>query len=135
MIENLKKLENLINSELTSKIQSSFIANDELTIETNENDLIEIVQFLKSNEKCKFRQLIDIVGVDYPDKEKRFNPFASKLTATTSLYCGAEEKVSNEQIEEKISAQQTLCERNYNYRNNLPGLLTPPFNKQESMMK
>ena len=51
MIENLKKLENLINSELTSKIQSSFIANDELSIEINENDLIEIIQFLKSNEK------------------------------------------------------------------------------------
>ena len=72
MIENLKKLENLINSELTSKIQSSFIANDELSIEINENDLIEIIQFLKSNEKCKFRQLIDIAGVDYPNEEKRF---------------------------------------------------------------
>ena len=50
MIENLKKLENLINSELTSKIQSSFIANDELSIEINENDLIEIIQsdFTKS---------------------------------------------------------------------------------------
>ena len=72
MIENLKKLENLINSELTSKIQSSFIANDELSIEINENDLIEIVQFLKSNEKCKFRQLIDIAGVDYPNEERRF---------------------------------------------------------------
>ena len=72
MIENLKKLENLINSELTSKIQSSFIANDELSIEINENDLIEIIQFLKSNEKCKFRQLIDIAGVDYPNEEKTF---------------------------------------------------------------
>ena len=68
MIENLKKLENLINSELTSKIQSSFIANDELSIEINENDLIEIIQFLKSNEKCKFRQLIDIAGVYYPNE-------------------------------------------------------------------
>ncbi len=72
MIENIKKLENIINSELTSKIQSSIIENDELKIEINDNDLIEVVQFLKSNEKCKFRQLIDIAGVDYPDEEKRF---------------------------------------------------------------
>ena len=35
-------------------------------------NLIEVVQFLKSNEKCKFRQLIDIAGVDYPEEEKRF---------------------------------------------------------------
>ena len=64
--------EKLINSELSTKIQNSFIKNSELTIEINENDLIEVIQFLKSNEKCKFRQLIDIAGVDYPDSEKRF---------------------------------------------------------------
>ena len=72
MLEHLNKLEKIINSELSSKIQRSVIENDELLIEINENDLIEVVQFLKSNEKSKFRQLIDIAGVDYPDKEKRF---------------------------------------------------------------
>ena len=72
MLANLNKLEKLINSELSSKIQSSLIENNELLIEINENDLIQVVQFLKSDEKFKFRQLIDIAGVDYPDKEKRF---------------------------------------------------------------
>ena len=72
IIENLKKLEKLINSELSSKIQNSSIKNGELLIEINENNLIEVVQFLKSNEKLRFRQLIDIVGVDYPEEEKRF---------------------------------------------------------------
>ena len=71
-MDNLLKLEKLINSELASKVQNSFIKNNELMIEINENDLIEVIQFLKSNEKCKFRQLIDIAGVDYPDEEKRF---------------------------------------------------------------
>ena len=51
----LKDMEKLINSELATKIQNSFIKNSELTIEINENDLIEVIQFLKSNEKCKFR--------------------------------------------------------------------------------
>ncbi len=72
MAENLKKIEKIINSELASKIQRSVIINEELTVETNVNDLIEVVQFLKSNDKCKFRQLIDIAGVDYPEKDKRF---------------------------------------------------------------
>ena len=70
--ENLQKLEKLINSELSSKVQNSSIKNNELLIEIDENNLIEVVQFLKSNEKCKFRQLIDIAGVDYPEEEKRF---------------------------------------------------------------
>ena len=72
MIENLKNVEKLNNSELTSKIQKSVIENQELLIEINELDLIEVIQFLKSNEKLKFKQLIDIAGVDYPDEEKRF---------------------------------------------------------------
>ena len=72
MIENLKKLEKLVNSELTSKIQKSTIEHNEFLIEINESDLIDVVQFLKSNEKCRFRQLIDIAGVDYPEEEKRF---------------------------------------------------------------
>ena len=71
-MKTLEDTEKLINSELAIKIQNSFINNSELTIEINENDLIEVIQFLKSNEKCKFRQLIDIAGVDYPDSEKRF---------------------------------------------------------------
>ena len=72
MTLKLKKIENLINSELSSKIKSSFINNDELLVEIGEKDLADVVQFLKSNESCKFRQLIDIAGVDYPAKEKRF---------------------------------------------------------------
>ncbi len=72
MLKNLQTLERTINSELSSKIKNSILENDELLIEINFQDLIEVVQFLKSNEKCKFRQLIDIAGVDYPDEEKRF---------------------------------------------------------------
>ena len=65
-------LEKLINSELSSKIKSSIIENNELLVEIEETELLDVVQFLKSHEKCKFRQLIDIAGVDYPENEKRF---------------------------------------------------------------
>ena len=71
-INNLQKLEKLINSELASKIKSSGINYNELLLKINDNDLTDVIQFLKSNDKCKFRQLIDIAGVDYPDDEKRF---------------------------------------------------------------
>ena len=72
-LEKLKNLEKLVNSELASKVQKSTIEFNELLIEINENDLVEVLQFLKSNDSCKFRQLIDIAGVDYPEDEKRFN--------------------------------------------------------------
>ena len=72
MISKLQNLEKLINSELSSKIHSSSIDNQELLIEIGENDLVDVVQFLKLNENCKFKQLIDIAGVDYPENDKRF---------------------------------------------------------------
>ena len=72
MILKLQNLEKTINSQLSSKILSSVISNEELLIEISDNDLVEVVQFLKVNENCKFKQLIDIAGVDYPENEKRF---------------------------------------------------------------
>ena len=72
MTSKLQNLEKLINSELSIKILKSSISNEELLIEINANDLMESIQFLKSNENCKFKQLIDIAGVDYPENEKRF---------------------------------------------------------------
>ena len=71
-ILKLQKLEKLINSELSSKINNSSINNEELLIEIDANNLVDVIQFLKSNENCKFKQLIDIAGVDYPENEKRF---------------------------------------------------------------
>ena len=72
ILKKLQTLEKLINSELSSKIKNSLIKYDELLVQINENDLVDVIQFLKSNESCKFRQLIDIAGVDYPEDEKRF---------------------------------------------------------------
>jgi NADH-quinone oxidoreductase subunit C len=68
----LKELEKLVNSELTSKIKKTLITFNELLIETSEEELINVILFLKSNDKLKFRQLIDIAGIDYPEEDKRF---------------------------------------------------------------
>ena len=51
MIEKLNNLNKLINSELANKILNSSLENNELMIEINDHDLIEVIQFLKSNEK------------------------------------------------------------------------------------
>ena len=72
---NLKinELEKIINSELTSKIKKTSITFNELLINTSAEELINVMLFLKSHDKLKFRQLIDIAGVDYPEEEKRFS--------------------------------------------------------------
>ena len=72
MATELNNLEKAINSGLATAVKSSTIRFNQLTIEVEIEDIKKTILFLKTNEKCKFRQLIDITAVDYPEKEKRF---------------------------------------------------------------
>ena len=71
-MENLESLEKAINSELTTKILSSKIKHDQINICIEDNNLIEVMIFLKTHSTTKFKQLIDITAVDYPERDKRF---------------------------------------------------------------
>jgi NADH-quinone oxidoreductase subunit C len=71
-MNNLKDLEKKINSELTTKIKKTEIRHDQLYINIDSKDLITVTLFIKSNENTKFRQLIDITAVDYPENTQRF---------------------------------------------------------------
>ena len=65
-------LEKIVNSGLTTTIKSSKIIYGQLLVNVDLDDLYSTILFLKTNEKCKFKQLIDITAVDYPEKENRF---------------------------------------------------------------
>ena len=69
---SLINLEKKINSELTTKINSSRISHDQLEIQIDKESLFDVVIFLKKNNSTKFRQLIDITAVDYIGSENRF---------------------------------------------------------------
>ena len=69
---NLEDLEKKINSELTTKIKESKIKHNQLYVTINSEDLLDVILFLKTNKNIKFRQLIDITAVDYPENQKRF---------------------------------------------------------------
>ena len=71
MIE-LLDLEKKINSELTTKINSSKIKHEQLYLNVDSEDILDVILFLKTNENTKFKQLIDITAVDYPENERRF---------------------------------------------------------------
>ena len=65
-------LERTVNSSLTTTIKKSEIKFNQLFIDIDIENLISTILFLKTNEKCRFKQLIDVTAVDYPEKEKRF---------------------------------------------------------------
>ena len=69
---NNTDLEKKINSELNTKVSSSKIVHETLNVSIEKDGLKEVLLFLKSNPDMKFKQLIDITAVDYPNKKNRF---------------------------------------------------------------
>ena len=65
-------LERTVSSGLTNSIKKSKIVFGQLVVEINIEGLYSTILYLKTNDKCKFKQLIDITAVDYPANEKRF---------------------------------------------------------------
>ena len=72
MSTTVNDLERTVNSGLTTAVKKSQINFNQLFIYIDVEDIISTILFLKTNEKCKFKQLIDITAVDYLQKEKRF---------------------------------------------------------------
>jgi len=83
-MEKIKNIEKIINSELTSKIISSKITHNQIYINIENNDLTEVILFLKTNSTTKFRQLIDITAVDYPERDRRFKMIYLLLSHETN---------------------------------------------------
>ena len=71
-MKNLIDLEKKINSELATKIKKTEIKHNQIYIEIEKDDLIDVTLFIKTNKDTKFRQLIDITVVDYPEQVQRF---------------------------------------------------------------
>ena len=71
-MKNLNDLEKKVNLELNTKINFSRLKHEHLYLNINSENLIDVTIFLKTNKETKFKQLIDITAVDYPEKEKRF---------------------------------------------------------------
>ena len=71
-MNDLTDLEKKINSELTTKINETKISHNQIYLKIDHEDLLDVVTFLKTNSETKFRQLIDITAVDYPEKSQRF---------------------------------------------------------------
>jgi len=91
-------LEKTVNSGLTTTVKKSQINFDQLFIDVDVEDIISTILFLKTNEKCKFKQLIDITAVDYPQREKRFKIIYLLLSHENNLRI-----VININIDEEIN--------------------------------
>ena len=98
MSTTVNDLESTVNSDLTTTVKKSQINFGQLFIDVDVEDIISTILFLKTNEKCKFKQLIDITAVDYPQREKRFKIIYLLLSHENNLRI-----VININIDEEIN--------------------------------
>ena len=73
MAETLQELGEHIDHKLGSAVTSFKVEYGELTMEAEAAEIIRVLSFLRDDAACNFVCFIDICGVDYPDREKRFD--------------------------------------------------------------
>lgn len=73
MDDELNRLGSDLSGKLGSKLAGFHVTRGELTIEAARDDIRDVITLLKDDETCRFGCLIDICGVDYPEREERFD--------------------------------------------------------------
>ncbi len=66
------ELKEHIETELGDAVNSIDFEMDEMTVNARRAAVKQVITFLKTDAQCKFESLIDIAGVDYPARERRF---------------------------------------------------------------
>jgi len=62
-----------LGTSLNGASITSFASGDELTLDARREDIVDTIAFLRDDPVCKFTTLIDICGVDYPGRDRRFD--------------------------------------------------------------
>ena len=78
----LQDLGEYIAAALPQEIVETGIGLDELTVLVQRGAVVEVLTFLRDDVNCQFQQLVDVCGVDYPEREQRFEVVYNLLSLT-----------------------------------------------------
>ena len=85
MDETLKQLAAHIEASIDPRIELIEVIRDELVVTVPAHEIVPVMTFLRDNRPCLFRCLIDICGVDYPQRPKRFDVVYHLLSLVHNL--------------------------------------------------
>ena len=71
-LEALNELGNYIRGLLPDDVLGVALANGELTVSVRCQAIVQVLTALRDDTNCQMHQLIDICGVDYPERAQRF---------------------------------------------------------------
>lgn len=82
MDETLKELGTHVAEALPGAVDEVVVAFGELTLVVSAAQVLKVLTFLRDDPSCRFVGFIDICGVDYPKREKRFDVVYHLLSPT-----------------------------------------------------
>ena len=82
MAHPLETLAAHIKAALPDAVAADEIRYGELCVRIVREALPQVLQFLRDDEKCRFAVLVDLCGVDYPDRARRFEVVYNLLSMT-----------------------------------------------------
>ena len=85
MDQPLKDLGDHIAQATAGAVTGCDVRLGELMLECAPDRLIGLLTFLRDDPKCLFKQLIDVCGVDWPEREKRFDVVYNLLSLKNNL--------------------------------------------------
>ena len=71
-----------LSGALSGAIRAYHVAVGELTLEAEASDIVRVMTYLRDDPTCEFKTLVDICGVDWPQREKRFDVVYHLLSLT-----------------------------------------------------
>jgi NADH-quinone oxidoreductase subunit C len=72
MTQALRELGDYLATALSQEFSAWRVVRDELTLAVRPLAIVKLLTFLRDDSNCQFKQLMDICGVDYPEREQRF---------------------------------------------------------------
>ncbi|AUC55099.1 MAG: NADH-quinone oxidoreductase subunit C [Sagittula sp.] len=73
MVQALKELGEHIATKRPDCVVAWDVTHGELNVDVAPSNIRGFVDFLKTDPTCRFSSLVDITGVDYPERPKRFD--------------------------------------------------------------
>lgn len=96
--ESLKDLAEYIDEKLDKQVISHTFERDELVIHAKADDIQDVIKFLRDDRECTFTTLIDICGVDYPNRPERFEVVYNLLSLRENNRARVKIAVEEDQI-------------------------------------
>ncbi len=81
----LQQLGAVISAALPQAILGQNMAFDELTLSARREDIVEVARWLRDEPDWRFVSIIDIAGVDYPERMERFDVVYHFLSPTRNI--------------------------------------------------